>query len=182
MQSKLILVDFEMNNIDIGLSITNFPGGEINVITDPDKIEGLDDEVGYGIKAWIHDSDGLIALAQLSAILRSKGMTNLNLILGYVPYARQDRICNNGESLAIKVFTNFINSLNFTCVLIFDPHSDVTPALINSVCTFSKEEILARPIVIDHNGVIIDGNHRAVKAKQLGMQRIPAYYPIKDAE
>ena len=46
----------------------------------------------------------------------------------------------------------------------------------------SKEEILARPIVIDHNGVIIDGNHRAVKAKQLGMQRIPAYYPIKDAE
>jgi|TARA_R110000824_G_scaffold78376_2_gene197896 hypothetical protein len=63
-----------------------------------------------------------------------------------------------------------------------DPYDRIQDFDDDAIERISKEEILARPIVIDHNGVIIDGNHRAVKAKQLGMQRIPAYYPIKDAE
>ena len=63
-----------------------------------------------------------------------------------------------------------------------DPYDRIQDFDDDTIDRISKEEILARPIVIDHNGVIIDGNHRAFKAKQLGMQRIPAYYPIKDAE
>ena len=52
----------------------------------------------------------------------------------------------------------------------------------DTIADISKDEINARPIVIDHNGVILDGNHRAIKAKKLGMTHIPAYYPLKDAE
>ena len=50
----------------------------------------------------------------------------------------------------------------------------------DTIDRISKEEILARPIVLDHNGVVIDGNHRAFKAKRLGMKEIPAYYPVKE--
>ena len=61
-----------------------------------------------------------------------------------------------------------------------DPYNRIQDFDDDTIDRISKEEILARPIVIDHNGVIIDGNHRAFKAKQLGMQRIPAYYPVKE--
>ena len=61
-----------------------------------------------------------------------------------------------------------------------DPYNRIQDFDDDTIERISKEEILARPIVIDHNGVIIDGNHRAFKAKQLGMQRIPAYYPVKE--
>jgi len=61
-----------------------------------------------------------------------------------------------------------------------DPYDRIQDFDDDTIDRISKEEILARPIVIDHNGVIIDGNHRAFKAKQLGMQKIPAYYPVKE--
>jgi hypothetical protein len=61
-----------------------------------------------------------------------------------------------------------------------DPYNRIQDFDDDTIERISKEEILARPIVIDHNGVIIDGNHRAFKAKQLGMQQIPAYYPVKE--
>ena len=61
-----------------------------------------------------------------------------------------------------------------------DPYDRIQDFDDDTIDRISKEEIMARPIVIDHNGVIIDGNHRAFKAKQLGMQRIPAYYPVKE--
>jgi len=61
-----------------------------------------------------------------------------------------------------------------------DPYDRIQDFDDDTIDRISKEEILARPIVIDHNGVIIDGNHRAFKAKKLGMQQIPAYYPVKE--
>ena len=60
-----------------------------------------------------------------------------------------------------------------------DPYNRIQDFDDDTIDRISKEEILARPIVIDHNGVIIDGNHRAFKAKRLGMKEIPAYYPVK---
>jgi len=61
-----------------------------------------------------------------------------------------------------------------------DPYGRIQDFDDDTIDRISKEEIAARPIVIDHNGVIIDGNHRAFKAKQLGMKEIPAYYPVKE--
>ena len=61
-----------------------------------------------------------------------------------------------------------------------DPYGRIQDFDDDTIDRISKEEIMARPIVIDHNGVIIDGNHRAFKAKQLGMKEIPAYYPVKE--
>ena len=61
-----------------------------------------------------------------------------------------------------------------------DPYGRIQDFDDDTIDRISKEEIAARPIVIDHNGVIIDGNHRAFKAKQLGMKEIPAHYPVKE--
>lgn len=60
----------------------------------------------------------------------------------YFPYARQDRVCNKGEALSVKVLANMINAMDFTEVTIADAHSDVTPALINNVTNMSQVDII----------------------------------------
>lgn len=62
---------------------------------------------------------------------RRIGLTSIDLVLPYFPAARQDRVCNIGEPLTLKVFANIINGCNFDNVFIICPHSEVTPALLD---------------------------------------------------
>lgn len=55
-----------------------------------------------------------------------------NLRITYVPYSRMDRD-NELYVFALKTFTDFINSMNWLRVVIYEPHSDVTPALLDRV-------------------------------------------------
>lgn len=55
------------------------------------------------------------------------------LNIDYLPYARQDRVCNPGESLSVKVVADFINSLGFDHVVCKDIHSPVGAALIDNL-------------------------------------------------
>jgi ribose-phosphate pyrophosphokinase len=75
----------------------------------------------------------LIELAMLVDSLKRQGFFNLELAIPYFPGGRQDRVCNEGEALSVKVYADFINNLGLKNVFIFDPHSEVTPALINNV-------------------------------------------------
>lgn len=72
----------------------------------------------------------LFLLALTLDALRRNSKLPVKLHMPYVPYARQDRVCNLGEPLSIKVLCDFINSLNFDSVTIHDPHSLVAPALL----------------------------------------------------
>jgi len=53
-----------------------------------------------------------------------------NLHILYMPYSRMDRE-NNFYSFNLKYVAEFINTMNFNRVIIYDAHSEVTPALIN---------------------------------------------------
>jgi ribose-phosphate pyrophosphokinase len=64
---------------------------------------------------------------------RRMGFKDIDLILPYFPAARQDRVCNFGEPLTIRLFTDMINGCGFNAVTILSPHSEVTPALLNNV-------------------------------------------------
>lgn len=70
----------------------------------------------------------------------------INLFLPFVPNARQDRSMLNGDCFGLKVFANYINSFNFDRVLVFDPHSSVTPALINN-CEVIPQAEFAAPVI-----------------------------------
>ncbi|MEN0048646.1 MAG: ribose-phosphate diphosphokinase, partial [Bacteroidota bacterium] len=63
--------------------------------------------------------------------LRRIGVQKIELLLPYFPAARQDRIMQAGEALTVKVYTDLINALALQKIQIFDPHSDVAPALLN---------------------------------------------------
>ena len=64
------------------------------------------------------------------------------LYMPYVPNARMDRTKNIGEVFTLKYFCDIINSLNFKQVVILDPHSNVTPALLDRVVVKSPRSII----------------------------------------
>jgi len=100
----------------------------------------------------------------------------VNLTIPYVPYARQDRIAEAGESLSIGVMANLINSMGFKRVTIYDPHSDVTPALINNLEVVSLEQIVSRSelvtLVSEKEMTIVSPDAGAVKKVQKLAQKL----------
>lgn len=117
-----------------------FPGGEINVqINTPCPI------ISTNVTAILKSSDDIMALLLTVDALRNSGIEDFYLLkIPYFPYARQDRVCNPGEALSVKVMANLINSLGFQKVEIVDPHSDVTPALINNCKIIKPIEFISR--------------------------------------
>lgn len=117
----------------------NFPGGEIGV-----RIDGVTDlRYSQGVPTvWARlrgHSDVMELLMIADAVKRI--VPTFRLVLPYVPYGRQDRVCCAGESHSLRVFASLVNSLGAESVHTFDPHSDVTPALLDR-CTFSDQKAL----------------------------------------
>lgn len=86
--------------------------------------------------SWYYDSDEeLFTLASVvDWVRRSRGSKRIiKLDMPYVPNARMDRIKNINENFSLKVFTNFINSLGFDTVKVYNVHSNVSEALINNI-------------------------------------------------
>ncbi|UUW39839.1 putative ribose-phosphate pyrophosphokinase [Vibrio phage VPMCC14] len=93
----------------------------------------------------IHIEDGtrdLIRLGLVKDALERLGVKDVKLTLGYFPQARADRVFQKGQPLPSKVFADILNSFDFSKVFIYDPHSDVTSALINNVEIITQSELL----------------------------------------
>jgi ribose-phosphate pyrophosphokinase len=125
-----------------------FPAGEIGLKLRHDQYnffwKSLDKpNQEYTIIANVRDSNDLfrIALAKDALERLVPEYSVINLFLPYIPYARQDRICDNGESFSLKVFADYLNNLCFNKVTVVDPHSLVSEALIENVKVISQLEV-----------------------------------------
>lgn len=78
--------------------------------------------------------------------LRRMGVKEIKLFIPYFPAARQDRVMVAGEPLSVKVYADIINALNLESVTVFDPHSEVTPALLNGCVTVSNHQFIKKVI------------------------------------
>jgi ribose-phosphate pyrophosphokinase len=135
------------NELQVHNFPNHFPNGELHVKSLPNPNSFKVDRQGYiWISKRIKNSDDIMEILFLVDSIRrtfvSISMPKLGLRIPYVPYSRQDRVMVEGESLSIKVFADLINSIRFDQVEIWDPHSDVTPALINNCFVRSQEELL----------------------------------------
>lgn len=75
-------------------------------------------------------SDDIMNLFQLVDVLKKEHSScAVHLNIPYVPYARQDRRANVGDSHSLAVFASLINSIGFESITLEDPHSDVVEAL-----------------------------------------------------
>jgi ribose-phosphate pyrophosphokinase len=82
--------------------------------------------------------------------LKRMGIKEIHLYIPYFPAARQDRVMIPGEPLSVKVYADIINALALASITVFDPHSEVTPALLNNCITISNHEFIKK--VIDKIG------------------------------
>ncbi|MNR04820.1 Ribose-phosphate pyrophosphokinase 2 [compost metagenome] len=74
------------------------------------------------------------------------GVKAIKLFVPYFPAARQDRVMIPGEPLTVKVYADIINALGLDNVTVFDPHSEVTPALLNN-CTVIPNHVFIQKVV-----------------------------------
>lgn len=174
----MLILKREDNCEEVPVKWSKFPGGETHVSLGT-IFPGYNGQ--FLIEMKFQSNDDLINLALLVDALRRKYIKPvIRLVSMYFPYARQDRVCNKGESHSLAVIANFINSLDFESVTILDPHSDVAPALINRVLVTSPAEIVVEKILYkykDYEIVCPDGGAlkrtRAV-AKVMGKRVIRA--------
>lgn len=103
----------------------SFPGGERQVVVDnPGRYNGL--------RANIRNANDLMDVVLTTDALKQGGCRLEQLVLPYLPYAQQDRYTEPGVALSARVFADIVNSLGYQEVVVFEPHSDVAPALIKN--------------------------------------------------
>ncbi|MDP2542512.1 phosphoribosylpyrophosphate synthetase [Tenacibaculum discolor] len=114
------------NNIDY--NFFTFSGGEphIKIIS---KLENVT-EVTITHRIQSFNDMGTLLLA--TNALKNMRVKKLHVVIPYFPAARQDRLMVSGEPLSVKVYADIINAQNYESVTVFDPHSEVTPALLNN--------------------------------------------------
>lgn len=150
-----------------------FNGGEPHI-----RIDNIDTSQDVILTHRIQSFNDVGMIAIAVDALRRMGVKNIELVIPYFPAARQDRVMVAGESLAVKVYADLINNLNLNKVTIFDPHSDVAPALLNN-CTVLTNHDFVRQIIaeLDEDIILISPDAGASKkifglAKALQMPNV----------
>lgn len=128
------------NGKELGYDSFVFPGGEVGVKLLVKNSVAFAAKTGFfapatyqTIVARIQNSQDFMELAMLKDALAKVDNTPVHLFLPYLPYARQDRVCNKGEAFSLDVFIKLIAGLNFQKVTICDPHSDVTAGIFSAL-------------------------------------------------
>jgi|TARA_R110002110_G_scaffold148108_1_gene339082 ribose-phosphate pyrophosphokinase len=130
----------------------DFKGGEPHIqITQ----RVVDIEVVLVITQRYNNVRDLIMVVLANDAARRMGFTKIELVMPYFPAARQDRVCNEGEPLTIKVFADMINGCAFDKVSIYTPHSEVTPALLDNCRQLDLDNEFVEDIIFDD---VFDGS------------------------
>ncbi len=123
-----------------------FPGGEVSVRLTGDvwafNTWRLNPAPHQTIVARLNDANDVMRLALLTDALRRIDPTPIRLFMPYVPYARQDRVCNPGESHSLGVFAELVNQMGFERVTVVDPHSDVTEAVFERLHVIRQLDVI----------------------------------------
>jgi ribose-phosphate pyrophosphokinase len=124
----------------IAFEAFTFPGGEVHIRLLPHQtLQG--EHVRVSIRLDNLEALGLLMVA-IDALKRS-GIASFELFIPYFPGARQDRVMAPGEPLTAKVYANLINQLGAEAIYILDPHSPVTPALVNRAEVINNHAFIA---------------------------------------
>lgn len=126
-----------------------FPGGEIHFKLKPEAITALlEDDEPLDIQAYINSSDGLIFLLLVANTIFEDYDVKARIYIPYMAYQQADRHFSEGECFSLRTVTNMLNTIPCQSFQVFDPHSDVTPALLKNCTVIPNDSFI--------NGVIED--------------------------
>lgn len=130
------------------------------------------------IDARLTNPGEFLTLIALTDALRRAGAEKIGLFCPYFPGARQDRVeRGSGNAFTAKVYANIINAQGYYKVVVCDPHSDVTPALIENVEVYPADslynEIKFKPILWNTTLIAPDAGSRKKVEKIAKIHNLP---------
>lgn len=134
-------IELFIDNEQVALSHGVFPDGAAWLKV-TGKLPSFAQQMRVRVAA-MRDMNDFMLLAQLvDAVRHATDIAVSHLELAWLPWARQDRHMVPGDSFALKVFANLLNTLNFNKVFVLDPHSDAAAAAINNCVVIAQESCL----------------------------------------
>lgn len=123
----------------------NFSGGECHVQIDHIIISEL-----TRIDAYVYSADDIMGLIMtVDAVRQIYASTLIDLYIPYLPYARQDRVCNPGEAFGALVMADLINRLECNHVYVMDPHSSVSVQALSQCVVIEQAQIIKESVLSD---------------------------------
>jgi ribose-phosphate pyrophosphokinase len=116
---------------DITYKAMVFPDGQPHVKIDMQKLAPVDRKAPLRIFSRLNNANDLLTALLVKNTLDYLEFGHVELHVTYLLAARMDRVMLDGEPFSLKVVASLINLANFKKVLIFDPHSEVSTALID---------------------------------------------------
>lgn len=141
-----------------------FHGGEIHfILKNPTAVYASDK---IKIISSITNSDELmLLLLAIDTIRKDNYNEYLEVVIPYMPYQQADRDFSLGESFSLKTITSILNSLEVNKYVVFDAHSDVTPALLKKSTNIDVSEMVKTAlydIELKKNGSLVDSNFSGI--------------------
>ena len=100
-------------NVDVKI----FKGGEVGVTIPTPIFANHQPQDEVMIQANLINSDMVMAFFMtIDAMRRFDPTARIHAKIPYLPYARQDRVCNEGEALSIAMFANMLNAMKLESV------------------------------------------------------------------
>jgi len=124
-----------------------FPGGEIHFKFTSEFIEKLNSSKNsnevISITCRLKTSDDIILLVIVLDTLAKDWKYKVMVFIPYMPYQQADRNFGEGECFSLRTIAKILNSYTNVTYVVFDPHSDITPALLNK-CVVEDNSLFIR--------------------------------------
>ena len=135
-----------------------FPGGEVHFKVHKPTV--LYVSRGIRIISRINSANDLMLLILAVETIRKDGYTGkLEVVLPYMPYQQADRDFSFGECFSLQTVCKLLNTLDVDRYYIFDPHSDVSPALLKKTTTIDNSNYITE-ILTHYSENLIDPKER----------------------
>lgn len=117
-----------------------FPDGQPHLKIDMASIASLDRNAPLQIYSRLTNANDLMMVLFAKNTLDYLGFEHIELNISYLMAARMDRVMQDGEPFSLKVVANMLNLAAFKKIRIFDPHSEVSTAVIDRSYTVTNHD------------------------------------------
>lgn len=127
------------------IALSKFPDGTPLLKPDIDFSKYVDEK--RATLTWHFESnEEMVAVMFLTKYLKRNGILFIDLVMPYIPNARQDRVKSSNDVFTLKYFAEFINELALNTVTVLDPHSSVSEALFDNLVIEAPEKYIDKAI------------------------------------
>jgi ribose-phosphate pyrophosphokinase len=114
---------------DIAYKTLIFPDGQPHIVLNSDG-NGDGRDKACLVSTRIANPTDLFTVLIAKDVLEAQGFERIDLTISYLMAARMDRQMTEGEPFSLRIVAAILNQAGFRRISIFDPHSDVSTALI----------------------------------------------------